>query len=330
MAGMRTLIGDIGGTNTRLAIADGGHIVRRVTWPSEGGLEPLLDRFLTEQAERIQAACLAVAGPVFGGAVHLTNLGWRLDAARLSARLGVPVRLINDFHAQALAVTALTPQDWVELAPTRQSDQVAGDCIAVLGAGTGLGEAILAPGEHGWVVVAGEGSHKRFAPRNTQEIELLRAFAARYGEHVSVERVASGPGLVAIYDHLRGSAPRHPAMQQMAPAAVITREALAGGCPTCQATVDIFIGVLADEAAGVALQCNAGAVYLGGGIAPRLLPLLRCRFRPAFESKGRYGPWLATLPVRVLTHPDPGLLGARIAAQALRPISRSAGGPPAE
>lgn len=275
-------------------------------------------RAFVADAGPVAAACLAVAGPVFGQQVRLTNLGWSLDGADLAAALGVPVRLINDFHAQALAMTALRRDDRVLLTPTAQPRGAPGACMAVIGPGTGLGEAILAPDDRGrWVVVAGEGGHTRFAPRDAVARRVYDALAAHHGDHVSVERVVSGPGLVAIYHALRGDAPPLPALVEDDAAAVISREALAGGDATCVAALALFVDALADEAANLALQCNAGAVFLTGGIPPRILPALQARFRPAFEEKGRYSRWLRTVPVWVVRHPDPGLLGARLAAEAL-------------
>lgn len=309
---MRYLIGDIGGTNTRLAVHDGDAWLEQAVWPSSGGLDVPLDAMNRRQGP-FDAACLAVAGPVFGGRTHLTNLGWDLAADALSAQLGCPVRLINDFHAQALAMTRMGPADRVALPATRPADRPAGTCIAVLGPGTGLGEAILAlDSADRWIAIPGEGSHKRFAPQNEQQITILRALQAQFGPHVSVERIVSGPGLVTIYDHLRRAAPSPAATRD---AAEITAEALrTDGCAICTEAVEILVDVLADEAGALALQCNAGAVWIGGGIAPRILPILQRRFRTAFAAKGRYQAWLETVPVFVCTHPDPGLLGALIAS----------------
>ena len=194
---------------------------------------------------------------------------------------------------------------------------MSGAAQVVLGAGTGLGEAYLIPEGDGWRVVPGEGAHGRFGPRDEREIGLLRYLMALYPGHVSVERVASGPGLVCAYDYLRGDAPRHPRMAEEVPGAVILEEGLAGRCPHAEGAIEIFLDTLADEAATVAIKCNAGMVYLSGGMAPRLLPRLAARFRAAFVDKGRYRSWLETIPIRLVVHPDPGLLGAQLAARAL-------------
>jgi glucokinase len=264
-----------------------------------------------------QAACIGVAGPVHRGFARLTNVGWSLDAAHLSARFGFPFALINDFHAQAAAVLALGPGEVVKLGGGEGYPE---DPIAVLGPGTGLGEAYVVPlGGGVRRVVPTEGGHARFAPRDEREIGLLRFLAAQYPGHVSVERVLSGPGLAAIYDCLRGEAPRHEAMGREDPAAVVTRLGLAGECAVCVEALDVFLGVLGDEAANLALKTGArGGVFVTGGIAPRLLSLVQSgRLYAAFVDKGRFRTWLEEIPLFLVTHPDPGLLGARIEALAL-------------
>lgn len=316
---MRVLVGDVGGTNTRLALYDGAEAVAgfEVRNAAHAGLAQIAAGFVAEHGARHgrpQAACIGIAGPVRRGAVVMTNLGWRTDEAEMSAAVGAPCRLINDFHAQALAMPRLAPGDYESIGG--DESRVEADAPrAVIGPGTGLGEALLVPGPAGWIAVPGEGAHTRFAPRDDREIGLLRFLMARHPDHVSVERVVSGPGLVSVYDYLRGEAPRLPAMASDDPAAVITREALAGGDPHCAAAVAIFVGVLGDEAASLALKVNAGVVYLTGGIPPRIAPLIRSGIRRAFEAKGRYSAWAKTVPIRLVRHPDPGLLGARVMAE---------------
>jgi glucokinase len=310
---MRVLVGDIGGTNCRLALYDRDHLVAAFKEPSAD--HPTLWPFVAAFVAQVGApdvACFGVAGPVIDGRSTLTNLGWTLDAADLQARLGAPVRLINDFHAQALAMPRLGPGDFETLdALPPALDRP----IAVLGAGTGLGEAFVVPHKGQWIAVPGEGAHARFAPRDEREIGLLRHLATVFGGHVSVERVVSGPGLINIYSHLNAGHPPHPDMADEDSAAVITREALRDGCPVCVETMQIFVAAYADEAASLALKCKAGQVFLTGGISPRVLPLLRRDFRRHFEDKGRYRSFLEDVPVRVVTHPDPGLLGARYGAR---------------
>jgi len=312
------LVGDIGGTNARLAISRAGDVIHAARMPCAEWttLAPLLRAFLAGSDARPDAACLAVAGPVRGGRVHMTNLGWTLDTDELSRVAGCPLRLVNDFHAQAMAMPGLGPDDYVTLCEGERDEDAP---IAVLGAGTGLGEALVIPdGRAGWLAVPGEGSHGRFAPRDEREVELLRSLWRRWPDHVSVERVVSGPGLVNVYDHFRGAAPRHPAMAEEDAAAVVARLGLADECPASVAALEVFAGTYGEEAASLALKCNAGVVYLTGGVTPRVLPALRAHFRSAFVTKGRYSSWLETVPVRVVTHPDPGLSGARILAERVR------------
>ena len=312
---MRLLVGDIGGTNARLALFEGPKLITQETRPSASasGLAQIIDRFIKRHGP-VDACCAGVAGPVLGGKVRFTNLGWEESQAELASIAGAPFRMINDFHAQALAMPHLGASDYVAL------DQLPFDPqrnMAVLGAGTGLGEAILARHENRWFAIAGEGSHARFAPQNQEQIELLRSLMEQFPSHVSVERVVSGPGLVNIYQHLRGTEPQHPAMVNEDPAAVVVREALAGTCEICVRAVEIFVDVLADEAASLSLKCNAGTLFVSGGIPPRILPFINTRFRPAFENKGRYRYMLEAISVRVVTHPEPGLMGARIMAESM-------------
>lgn len=313
---MGLLLGDVGGTNVRLAMWKDGEKAAQVVWPTAefDGLWPAIERFVGSHGQP-EAACLAVAAPVRRGVSTFTNLGWTLDSDALAAQLRAPLRVINDFHAQASATRALGPDDWEAL---QDGDVDPDQPAVVLGAGTGLGEALVVPtGGSGFVVVPGEGGHTRFAPRDEREIGLLRTLTRLHGGHVSVERVLSGQGLIDVYDHLRGDADRHAEMADTNPAAVISRCGLDGSDAVCAETLEVFCGIYGDEAANLALQCNAGVVWVTGGIAPRVLPALRAHFPPAFVAKGRYRGWLASLPVRVVTHPDPGLLGARVEAEAL-------------
>ena len=310
---MRLLTADIGGTNARLALFEGEELLVQETVPSASasGLAEIVERFINQHGQP-EACCAGVAGPVLSGRVLMTNLGWEEDEAELTEVAGAPFRMINDFHAQAIAMPYLSPNDYISLDDLPFDDS---RHIAVLGPGTGLGEAILARDENRWVAVSGEGSHGRYGPQNEEQIGLLRHLMAKYPEHVSVERVVSGPGLINIYEYLRGDDPWHPEMKTMNPAAIIVREALAGTCSTSVKTVEIFVDALADEAASLSLKCNAGLVFVSGGIPPRIMPFMERRFRQSYESKGRYRYMLEKTPVRVVTHPDPGLMGARIMAQ---------------
>jgi glucokinase len=312
---VKLLAADVGGTNSRLALyGPAGCLARSRTHnDAYDDFAPFLSAFVSTHGAP-DAACFAVAGRVDDGAVWMPNRGWTLHQNALAAIVGAPVVLINDFHAQALAVAQLSAPHLVALDHNAAHP---GAPRVVLGAGTGLGEALLLPEGDGWRVVPGEGGHGRFGPRDERELGLLRFLMEDFPHHVSVERVASGPGLVAAYDYLRGDRPRHQRMHTEVPAAVILDEGLARRCPFAVGALEIFIDTFADEAATVAIKCNAGMVFLSGGIAPRLLPQMAPRFRAAFCNKGRYGSWLGTVPVRLVVHPEPGLLGAKLAAQTL-------------
>ncbi len=333
---MRVLTGDIGGTKTSLAIyevdaADDPQRahprpLRSARYPSADapGLLPLLQRFLAEgddaHEQGLCAAGFAVAGPVVEGRVKTTNLPWQLDAAELSAELKLPVALVNDFHGVALGVTALSDDqlEWLQV-----GEREPGGVIAVLGAGTGLGEAILVPTAAGPRVIASEGGHADFAPRSELEIDLLRFLMARHGR-VSYERALSGRGLAAIYDFLiaGGHAPEAPATRERLtredPGAVVGQLGVGGDDPACARAVDIFAGLYGAEAGNLALKTlPTGGVFLAGGIAEKLLPRLRTGFMPGFLAKGRMSPLLTRLPVAVVLDPEVGRRGAALAAIAL-------------
>ena len=262
----------------------------------------------------IRAACFGVAGPVVAGRVVATNLPWVLDEVGLARDIPVArVRLLNDLEATAHGVLALPDSALFTL---QQGRTQAGN-LAVIAAGTGLGEAfIVREGDH-VVVVASEGGHSDFAPRTDLEINLLRALRTEFGR-VSYERLVCGPGLVNVYRFLRraGGAPE-PAwlaarMAAEDPATVITEVGLERGDAVCVATLDMFVAVYGAEAGNLALKALAvGGVFVAGGIAPRLRTRLADgAFVGAFRDKGRLSPLLAQIPVHVVLEPRTALLGA--------------------
>jgi len=321
------LAGDIGGTNTRLALLAPGQgrplFLREYPSRVHDSLEAVLAVFLAEVGAAHPGvsptrAGLGVAGPVTGRVATVTNLPWRVDGEALAARLGIPTQVLNDFSALAWAVPELTAGD---LTPLGGGTPRAGAVKALIGPGTGLGMAVLVPEGPRWRALPSEGGHADFAPRNAQEARLLEFLRARHGR-VSWERVLSGRGLANLFDFL-ASEPGHqenltPLRQAMAgedPAAVITRHA--GDSPLCAAALELFCSLLGAAAGNLALTVLAeGGVYVGGGIPPRILPHLQAGFRQAFEAKGRFQGLLKEIPVYVITHPHPGLLGAAKAALA--------------
>ncbi|MEI8259725.1 MAG: glucokinase, partial [Deltaproteobacteria bacterium] len=276
-------------------------------------------RFVAETGAVFERAGFGIAGPVIDGVCKATNLPWVIDARGLSRQLGVPAAIVNDFVAVARGVGRLSPADLVCINP---GERVATAPIAILGAGTGLGEAFLVWNGASHDVVSSEGGHADFAPRDERQIGLLRRLLARYG-HASYERVVSGMGLVEIYECLReaGVAPEGEAVRAALDrgedlGAVVGAHALAGDDALSEATIDLFVDVYGAEAGNVALKVVArGGVYLAGGIAPKILSRLTDgRFRAAFVDKGRFRALMETIPVWVVTHPEVGLVGAASAA----------------
>jgi glucokinase len=343
---MIVLAGDIGGTNSRLALYESTPSAlskplfdRSYPSLSHGSLDDIADAFLGEAAvsldgrvgrgRGVSTSCLAVAGPIENNICRATNLPWVVDGRALAARLGIErVRLVNDFHAAALGVTAVGP-DW--LAPLGGSAPVRRGPIAVLGAGTGLGEAFLlwSAVEQRYEVVASEGGHMDFAPRTPLEVGLLQFLLNKYGR-VSCERVLSGRGLADVFAFLS----QEPGCRALIrpettaalagpspgndPAAVISERGLSGADPICEMSLAVFCSVLGAVAGNLALAILAtGGVFVAGGIAPRVLPYMKKGiFREAFDRKGRLHTLVERLPAFVVTHPQVGLIGAAAAAAA--------------
>jgi glucokinase len=315
------LAGDIGGTNARLAyfqVQNGRPTVTAEgVFPSRGhsGLDEIVTQFVKAQDSTPDVACFGVAGPVRNGKVETSNLPWTVEASRLASELHLPsVYLINDLEANAWGIGTLEEKDLVSL------NRVRGTPVgnqAVISAGTGLGEAGLYWDGKSYDIFASEGGHTDFAPRNELEIELLRYLAARFG-HVSYERIVSGPGLVNVYRFFRDThRVEEPAwlteeMAQADPAATISRAAVSGKSPLAEHALDLWISIYGSEAGNLALKLMAtGGVYLGGGIAPKLVTKLAGpSFMQAFLGKGRMQPLLESIPVRVITNDKIALFGA--------------------
>jgi glucokinase len=306
------LAGDIGGTNARLALFDDAlRPVRWETTPTAGqsNLRDIIDRFLVLGRFNIHGACVGIAGVVGPSTVTGPNLPWSVDVHELERTFPFPIRFVNDLEANARGIEALGPRDF---ALVGRGDPQARGTRAVVSAGTGLGEAGLVwDGEH-YRVVAGEGGHADFAPRSELEIGLYRHLAAMYG-HVSYERVCSGAGLAEIYRFLRG--PEHgPAPDP----ALISAEAAVDPRSIAARALDLFASIYGARAGNVALAFKAtGGVYLGGGIAPRMVRRLQAGpFMRAFADKGRLSPLMRRIPVHVVLNDRTALLGAaRIAAE---------------
>jgi glucokinase len=315
------LAGDIGATKTSLGLFDpsGRQLVQgTVQNAAYRNFDDLLAGFLTRQRVVPSCACFGVAGPVIEQAVHLTNLAWSLEAGQLAQRHRLQrVWLINDLVATALGATLLAPADLHLLNPGTPRP---GAVRAVLAPGTGLGEAFLVPGSAGDEPLPTEGGHASFAPRNREQLDLLGHLLA-HQEHVAVEQVCSGLAIPTLFDFLARRCPPPAWLESELAAAgdrtpVIVQTALRaldGGpaCETAVRTLRLFAEILADEAANLVLKTLAfGGLFIGGGLAPRLLPFLRRDVFMAVFARGTYRELLATLPVQVILNPQTALLGA--------------------
>jgi len=322
---MLILAGDVGGTTTRLAYfeSERGELqtVAEEHYPSKehSRLVDIVQLFVSRHRLEAERACFGVAGPVLEGCVRTPNLPWHVGGNELAQALGLPrVQLINDLEANTYGIAALQQED---LFPLNLGDPNPTGTIAVVSAGTGLGESLAYWDGTVHRPLPSEGGHADFAPRNELEIELMRYLQAKHGR-VSYERIVCGPGLLNIYRFLRDQ--RHfkespevvAAMNVGDPPAVITRAALEKSCPLCSKALDVFVTVYGAEAGNAALRFLAtGGVYLGGGIAPRVIEALKgAAFMVAFTSKGRLSPLVQSIPVHVILNPRTALLGAGRAA----------------
>ena len=314
------LAGDIGGTKTLLGLfGEGG--TRPVTLDSRAyrtldfpDLSALCLQFLRDTStnpREIDAASFGVAGPITGTRAQLTNVPWVVDVDTLRSTLPVPrAYLLNDLEALAWSIPVLRP-DEIEVLHEGRADETGS--VALIAAGTGLGIALLPRIDGRLVPHASEGGHVDFAPRNAEEQALALALIAEYGR-VDVERVVSGPGLANIQRILHphqcaGLAPM-PSFDQL-PAA-ISRSALEAGCPLCTKTLECFVSAYGASAGNLALTVlSTGGLYLGGGIAPRILPALRWpAFMRSFVEKSPMDALVSRIPVKVILNPAAGLLGA--------------------
>lgn len=318
------LAGDVGGTKTFLQLTVGPDVLldRRYNCAAYGDITHMIRDFLAEAGQVPEVAVLGVAGPVVSNRCYATNLPWVIDGDRLALDLGIAqVRLINDFAAVGWGIRALAPEDFSPLNPAEPD--ITGP-VAFLGAGTGLGEGFLIPCGTGEVVVTSEGGHADLAPRNEKEVGVLR-YLLRVHKRVSVERVVSGPGIANLYHFLvySGRVPA-PEVRQAIDlggdiAAIVADHARARDCEVCVEAMDLFMAFYGAEAGNLALKIlPSGGVYLAGGIAAKILDLMQAGpFMAAFGDKGRLSDLVRSFPVRVITNPKVGLLGAARLARSL-------------
>ncbi|MGF1479650.1 MAG: glucokinase [Cyanophyceae cyanobacterium] len=321
------LAGDIGGTKTILRLVELSadstfKTIHQVKYSSSNfpDLVPMVQQFLAAiEGYFPEVACFAIAGAVIDNTSKLTNLNWFLDSQRLEVELGIPkVSLLNDFAANCYGVLGLNPADLHTLQDGKPSKTAP---IAVIGAGTGLGEGFLVPQGDQYQIFASEGGHADFAPRSELELKLGSYLQEKYQtNHISVERLVSGRGIVDIYQGLRLHRvfPESPeiaeamASQKVDAAAIISQAALERSDRLCEKTMEIFIETYAAQAGNLALTLLPfGGLYISGGIAAKILPLIQEeRFLAAFRRKGRMSEILQQIPLHVVLNPQVGLLGS--------------------
>ena len=320
------LAGDVGGTKVDLALYDVTNgklqytrdkVYRAKDYP---GLEVIVKDFLG--TDKVTAACFGVPGPVRDGRLRLTNLPWTLDSRELSAGLGIQhVFLINDLEANGYGVAELTPEQIYTLS---EGDASQVGNRALIAAGTGLGEGYLIWNGKTHIPYPSEGGHTDYAPRNEEEIDLLRFLKEKYNGRVSFERVVAGMGLTNIYEFLREvRGLDEPAWlaERIAnedPNAVITELSLSAKSEICEKAMDMFVSAYGAEAGNLALKVlSVGGLYVGGGIAPRILEKLKDgTFMKSFTDKGRLSQLLINMPVRIILEPRAAQLGAAAYAEA--------------
>lgn len=326
----RVLAGDIGGTNARFAIVEvhgptEARIAHEARYPSAEapGLAPLVLRYLADAPGRPEVACFGIACPIVEGDCEATNLPWRVNAPQLAREIGIPrTTIINDFQAVGEGLHSLSDD---EVAVLQKGTPLTHGPIALIGAGTGLGQAYLHWEGSRYVVHPSEGGHADFSPTDSLQRDLLASLAGEFGR-VSSERILSGDGLERIYRFLKSSgvAPEQAGVRaEMAgndPAAVIVRQGIAGTDSLSVKTLDLFARVYGTAAGNLALTVLAtGGVYVTGGIAPRMVQRLASgAFMEAFRAKGRLSDVVERMPVRVILTGDVALYGAAaIAARQL-------------
>jgi len=318
------LAGDVGATKTLVGLFNPGRrrptpaVIKEFTTADYAGPEPLLRKFLADEGVvpgAVTGAAFGVAGPVINQVASLTNVQWLVDGPALAASLGIPrVRVLNDLEAMAYSVPVLARS---ELHVLQRGEPARGGNAALLAAGTGLGEALLVRVGRRLVPSPTEGGHADFAPRTAREIDVLRALTVEFGR-VDIERLVSGPGLVNIHRVLHQGGGACPAVGDsgVAEAAAVSEAALSRTCARCVEALELFVAAYGAEAGNLALRTMATAgVYVGGGIAPKILPALGTgSFMDAFRAKAPMEALMAAMPVSIILNPQVGLLGAAVAA----------------
>jgi glucokinase len=311
------LAGDIGGTNTRLALFENGKVVveKRYLSKAADSLEKIVGQFLETHQQKIQRACFGIAGPIRDGACKTTNLPWMVEETTLSRELGIPaVHLLNDLEAKAYGTKVIDKKDLIVLQP---GNPEAKGNQAIIAAGTGLGEAGLYWDGQDHHPFACEGGHVEFGPRDALEVDLLKYLMKKFG-HVSYERVVSGPGIYLLYQFLtetgreKASAEVEEVIKSEDPPMVISEYATKHDDAACKKTLDLFLSLYGAAAGNLALKfLSLGGVFIAGAIARSMITQIQSgAFIGSFVSKGRFKELLESIPVYFITNRDNSLLGA--------------------
>jgi len=309
---MLSVVADVGGTNIRLAVCCNktGEMqqVRTFACVEFLTLDAALFQYFSTLTDPVSALCIGIACPVEDDQVSMTNLSWTFSQQALKEKLQLEsLYVINDYTAISLAVPFLREQDKIKIG---QGEPQQGENMAVFGPGTGLGVAHIIHAGHKWLSLDGEGGHTSFAPNSREQTDILLLLQEQFG-HVSTERLLSGQGLVNIYHaicRLEGkSVAFHEAKQ-------VTQAALANECELAKRSLQLFCEIMGGFAGNLALNIACkGGVYIAGGIVPRFSDFFQhSEFRAFFEQKGRFQPYLASIPTYLITHDNPGLLGASV------------------
>lgn len=320
---MSILAGDIGGTKTVLGLFKSGRsrpeIIHSRTYSSRAyeSLESMITEFLADHNEHVETACFGVPGPVLEGECRTTNLNWVVSSKNLQHRLGTTrVTLVNDLVATALAAPTLEVDEYTVLNPGKQYEDGA---LGVVAPGTGLGMALMIWTDSSYHPVPSEGGHVDFAPTDNMQVSLLQHMMKRF-TRVSVERVASGPGLLEIYNWLafekgQVGGPLYKEINSSAnPSEIITGHALEMKDPLCDNALDIYVSILGSVCGNLALTAmTTRGMFLGGGVSPKILPkLVDGKFFEAFTNKGRFSELTHSIPLKIILNDRAALVGASI------------------
>ncbi|MDA7746989.1 glucokinase [Psychromonas sp.] len=309
---MLAVVADVGGTNIRLAVLDtfNGEMSKLREYPCAQfiTLDAALAQYFATLTGTVTHLCIGIASAMENDFVKMLNLNWQFSKVALKEKLALEaLYVINDYTAISLAVPFIEEADKIKIGT---GEEVPNSVKAIFGAGTGLGVSHLIKCEEKWVSLDGEGGHTSFAPNTRQQIDVLLLLQDQFG-HVSSERLLSGQGLVNIYHSLCRLAGKQPNYFE---AAEISKSAISGDCELAVQTLNFFCQAMGSFAGNLALSLDCkGGIYIAGGIVPRFIEFFKnSEFREYFETKGRFKEYLSNIPTYLITHKNPGLLGASV------------------